>query len=146
MVSVGFLSGLLTNEAPSFTNRFFTSCAWQNLLSTELPALVAHAHRADLVNDLAGNRNHLAVGPAVLRRASAHRLDQMGERGDHVLGLFLLVVTAAEVEFQHRDAPVVDHVGIDLAVALIVGDHLAAAREADDEPYFSRTNCFSLRP
>src|SRR6185312_4071735 len=30
MVSVGFLSALLTKLPPSATNRFFTSCAWQN--------------------------------------------------------------------------------------------------------------------
>src|SRR6266481_303450 len=36
IVSVGFLSGLVTSDALSVTNRFFTSCAWQNPLSTEV--------------------------------------------------------------------------------------------------------------
>src|ERR1700693_78418 len=29
IVSVGFLSALVTKDAPSVTKRFFTSCAWQ---------------------------------------------------------------------------------------------------------------------
>src|SRR6185295_7079165 len=33
IVWVGFLSALLTNGAASATNRFFTSCDWQNLFS-----------------------------------------------------------------------------------------------------------------
>src|SRR5207249_10573345 len=36
MVSVGFLSGLVTSDAPSVTNKFFTSCAWQKPLSTDV--------------------------------------------------------------------------------------------------------------
>src|SRR5215470_2544180 len=34
--SVQFFSGQETNEAPSTTKRFLTSCAWLNLLSTEV--------------------------------------------------------------------------------------------------------------
>src|SRR5205814_6445060 len=36
MVSVGFLSGLVTSGAPSVTKRFLTSCAWQKPLRTEV--------------------------------------------------------------------------------------------------------------
>src|ERR1700733_8921664 len=32
IVAVGFLSGLVVKDAPSVTNKFFTSCAWQNPL------------------------------------------------------------------------------------------------------------------
>ena len=35
IVHVGFLSGCETNGPPSATNRFFTSCAWQYLLSAD---------------------------------------------------------------------------------------------------------------
>src|SRR5271170_1735798 len=35
IVSVGFLSGLVTSGAPSVTKTFFTSCAWQYSFSTE---------------------------------------------------------------------------------------------------------------
>src|ERR1035437_662783 len=38
MVSVGFLSGLVTNGAASATNRFLTSCAWQFLFNTDVLA------------------------------------------------------------------------------------------------------------
>src|SRR5512143_2535296 len=34
IVSVGFLSGFVTNGAPSVTKRFFTSCVWQYPFST----------------------------------------------------------------------------------------------------------------
>src|SRR5215467_8160517 len=34
IVSVGFLSGFVTSGAPSVTNRFFTSCAWQYPFNT----------------------------------------------------------------------------------------------------------------
>ena len=36
-----------------------------------------------------------------------------------------------EVEPQHRDAPPIDDARIDLAVRVVVRDHLAAAGEAD---------------
>ena len=36
IVHVGFLSACDTNGPPSATNRFFTSCAWQLLFSTDV--------------------------------------------------------------------------------------------------------------
>ncbi len=36
MVHVTFLSGLVTNGPPSVTNRFWQSCAWQLLFSTDV--------------------------------------------------------------------------------------------------------------
>src|ERR1700677_675115 len=36
MVAVGFLSGFVVKDAPSVTNKFFTSCAWQNALRAEV--------------------------------------------------------------------------------------------------------------
>ena len=36
MLSVGFLSGLVTKHAASVTNTFLTSCAWQFWFSTEV--------------------------------------------------------------------------------------------------------------
>lgn len=35
IVSVGFLSGLVTKTLASATNRFFTSCDWQNGFNAE---------------------------------------------------------------------------------------------------------------
>ena len=49
----------------------------------------------------------------------------------HVADLVQLVIAPLPVEAQHRDAPLVLHLGIDLAVRLLVRDHLAAARQAD---------------
>ena len=36
MLSVGFLSGLVTKDAASVTNTFLTSCAWEFWFSTEV--------------------------------------------------------------------------------------------------------------
>ncbi len=36
MVAVGFLSGFVVKDPPSVTNKFFTSCAWQNPLRAEV--------------------------------------------------------------------------------------------------------------
>src|SRR5262249_46600163 len=36
IVSVGFLSGLVTSDAPSVRKRFFTSCDWQYEFNTEV--------------------------------------------------------------------------------------------------------------
>lgn len=38
IVGVGFLSGLVVKHAPSVTNRFLTSCAWQKPFRTEVLA------------------------------------------------------------------------------------------------------------
>ena len=42
-----------------------------------------------------------------------------------------LGVAPLEMEAQHRDAPLVDALGIDLAIGILVRDHFAAAGEAD---------------
>src|SRR5206468_11172365 len=49
----------------------------------------------------------------------------------HVLHLLVLVVGPLRMEPRNGDAPPVYHVRVDLAVAVVVGDHFAAAREAD---------------
>src|SRR5213592_1567926 len=49
----------------------------------------------------------------------------------HVLHLLVLVVGPLPMEPRNGDAPPVYHVRVDLAVAVVVGDHFAAAREAD---------------
>ena len=49
----------------------------------------------------------------------------------HVPDLIQLVVAPLPVEPQHRDAPAILHLRIDLAEGLLVRDHLAAARQAD---------------
>ena len=46
-------------------------------------------------------------------------------------GLLDFVVAPLEVEAQHRNAPFVHYVGIDLAVAVLIRDHLAASGEVN---------------
>ena len=61
-------------------------------------------------------------------------------------GLEDLVLPPLEEEAQHWDAPLVDDAGVDLAVALLVGDHFAQARERDVEPYNLRKSRFKSLP
>ncbi|UCF19204.1 MAG: DMT family transporter, partial [Gemmatimonadota bacterium] len=64
-----------------------------------------------------------------LAAAAAHGLDDLGEGSLHVAGLLPLVIRPLEMKLQYGNAPLIDHVGIDLAIAGVVGNHLAAARE-----------------
>src|ERR1019366_9199725 len=49
----------------------------------------------------------------------------------HVFRLQNLILAPFEVETQHGDAPLVHRVGIEIAVAIGIGDHSAAPGEAD---------------
>ena len=69
--------------------------------------------------------------PELWRNRSAHRFNNLLERFLHVPGLQNFVLAPLEVEAQHRNAPLIDDVRIDLAVAILVGNHFAAAREMD---------------
>ena len=60
--------------------------------------------------------------------------DDLQEGLQHVRGLAGLVLAPLPVEAQHRDAPLVLHLRVELGVAVLVRDHLAAAVEADVEP------------
>src|SRR5207244_11124728 len=83
----------------------------------------------------AGAARRDAVAP--LRRGhglahlAAHLPDERAERLLHVLHLLVLVVRPLPVEPQHGDAPPVHQARVELAVGVVIGDHLAAAREAD---------------
>ena len=92
-----------------------------------------HPHAAQLVDDRAAAGDAIApVGPGHrIEHAPAHLCDQGAKRLLHVLHLPVLVVGPLPVKPQHRDPPAVHHVGIDLAVRGVVGNHLAAPREAD---------------
>ena len=133
IVQVQFLSACDTNGPPSATKTFLASCAWQFLFRTEVVRIVAHARDAELVDDPAAGREAVVV---LLRRhrrerRAAHLLDDRAEGLLHVLRLLLLVVAPLEVEAQHRDAALVDDARVELEVAVLVRDHLAAAGEAD---------------
>src|SRR6266704_7213636 len=64
-------------------------------------------------------------------RLTPHLRDERPEGLLHVLHLLVLVVGPLPVEPQNGDAPPVHRVWVDLAVGVVVGDHLAAAREAN---------------
>ena len=127
------LVGLRDERAGVGDEHVPASCAWQFLFSTDvdgsLPMRVTPTSwmmrppGLDAVALLRGrHRRH---------RRAAHLGDDRAEGLLHVLDLLVLVVAPLEVEAQHRDAPLVDHGRIDLAVAVRVGDHLAAAGEVD---------------
>src|SRR5277367_796766 len=50
----------------------------------------------------------------------------------HIRCHFQLVLAPLPVEAQHRNAPSVNHVRVDVAEALLIGNHLAASAESDD--------------
>src|SRR3989442_5213582 len=50
------------------------------------------------------------------------------------------------METENGNAPAVHHLGIDLAVAVLVGDHLAATREPDVGAVVAAIICFELFP
>src|SRR6266852_5345670 len=60
-----------------------------------------------------------------------HLGDEGAERLLHVFDLQVLVVGELPVKAKNGDAPAVHDPGIDLAIAVLVGDHLAATREPD---------------
>src|SRR5215472_17378281 len=98
-----------------------------------LPGIVVHPNGPRLMNNLAADRHgvHAVRGKLLRLRLASHRFDDRGERVVHVTDLVNLMVRPAEMEPQHRDAPLVDRAGVNLAVRMCVGNHLAAAGKAD---------------
>src|SRR4029079_9785565 len=93
----------------------------------------AHDRAADLVDDEAARCDRLAA--VELRFAEdfpAHLADDRGEGALHVRGLARLVFRPLPMETQRGDAPAILHARIDLAVRILVRNHLAAARQADE--------------
>src|SRR5258708_28700210 len=96
--------------------------------------MFAHAHRTDFVDDDATVGDAVgmtAVGLRVGQIASAGGFDDFAVSLLHVLRHFDFVVAPLPVEAENGNAPLVDGGGIDFAVAVFVGDHFAAAGEAD---------------
>src|SRR5256884_269192 len=95
--------------------------------------VVPHARAAQLVDDDAAGGDAVPLFGARHRRErlTPHLRDERPEGVLPVAYLLVLVVGALPVEPQNWDAPPVPRVRVDLAVAVVVGDHLAAAREAD---------------
>src|SRR4029079_6501201 len=76
-----------------------------------------------------GLRSHWPGSRRVHR--AADRLQDLAERPLHVLHLVDLLARRLPVEAQHRDAPLGVEVGVDLAEAVLVRHHRAAAAQAD---------------
>src|SRR2546429_2838454 len=76
-----------------------------------------------------------AVSPLGARHRGEHLAPHLGDERSkrllHVPHLLVLVVRPLPVEPQHRNAPAVYGARVDLAVGVVVGNHLAAAREPD---------------
>src|SRR5439155_1070200 len=94
---------------------------------------VSHARAAEFVDDGAARRNAVAPLRAGHGREhlAAHLRDEGAERLLHVPHLLVFVVRPLPVEAQHGDAPPVHHARVELAVGVVIRDHLAASREAD---------------
>src|SRR5688500_9159884 len=95
--------------------------------------IAAHPDPAQLVNDAPAGRDPVAL---LLRRhlrerRASHLGDERAEGLLHVLHLIELVIGPLPVEAKHGDPPSVDHVRIDLGIALVVGDLLASPGETD---------------
>src|SRR3989441_734181 len=91
------------------------------------------ARPAGLVDDgpAVGDAVPLVRGRHRGKHLTAHLRNERPERLLHVLHLLVLVVRPLPVEPQHRDAPPVHRARVDLAIGVVVRDHLAAARKAD---------------
>src|SRR6266480_6735544 len=95
--------------------------------------VVPHAGPAQLVDDGAACGD--AVPPLGPRHRREHLTPHVGDQRPegllHVLHLLVLVIRPLPVKPEDRNPPPIHHAWVDLAVAVLVGDHLAAAREAD---------------
>ena len=96
--------------------------------------IASHACRPDLVNNDAAIGNPIRTRSARSSRAQkrpAAGFDDGAKSFLHILCHLDFVITPLPVKAQHRNAPLVDCVGIDIAVTVLVGNHLATAFEAD---------------
>src|SRR6266478_3995595 len=94
----------------------------------------AHPGGADLVDDFSAFVNAkgiLAVDGSLGAVFTAGSFDDGAESVLHVFGLAKFVFRPLEMEAQNGNAPLVHDFGIDFAVGVGVGEHFAAAREAD---------------
>src|SRR5450631_1214608 len=98
-----------------------------------------NAHNSKLVNDHAAVRNAVriraigldlsVVSSAVV--SSAGGFDNLAESLLHVFRHFDFVVAPLPVEAKHGNPPFVCRVRINVAIAVLVGNHFTAASEAD---------------
>src|SRR5438309_3786353 len=75
---------------------------------------------------------HLLFRRHRIKCCPSELMDDPSESVLHVFRLLDLVIRPLPVKAKHRDSILVHDAGIDLAVAIVICDHLAAAREGDD--------------
>src|SRR5271165_705316 len=94
------------------------------------------------MNNLAALRNpgrgllpsivlRLGMPPRAADHRSSSGFDDRTESLLHIRGHLPLVLAPLPVKAQHGNAPLIFHVGVRLAVALFVGNHLAPSAESD---------------
>src|SRR5581483_3222019 len=94
--------------------------------------VIADLGGANFVNDFAALRNApISICADAVSYRATHCLDNFSKRILHMLGLQNFVLTPFEMEAQHRNAPLVDNIGINLAIAVFVRNHLSAAGEVN---------------
>src|SRR5579871_5663189 len=93
--------------------------------------ILAHPHRARFVNDETAHRDRLVRLGLLAEHRSAHGLDDRCEGLFHVAHLLDLALAPGKVEAEHRDPPGVHTLRIDIAVAIRIGEHLAASGEGN---------------
>ena len=71
----------------------------------------------------------LLSGAGFVSDGAAHGFDDLLEGFLHMLGLQNFVLAPFEVEAQDGNAPLIDNLRIDFAIAVFIGNHFAAAGE-----------------
>ena len=107
------LVGLRDERPPSATKRFFTSCAWQFALTTDVfGSLPMRAPPSSWMIVPAGGDAVAALlsSACAIEHRAAHLGDERAEGLLHVLHLVELVVGPLPVEAEHRNAELVDDV------------------------------------
>src|SRR5260221_9950178 len=109
---------------------------------------MSHSRSAELVNDLAAGRDVvvLLLGRHRIENGSAHLGDERAESLLHVANLIQLVIRPFPVEAQHGNSKSIDNVRIDLAIRVVVRNHLAASRESDRRAVVSAVIVLELFP
>src|SRR5262249_44660329 len=90
--------------------------------------------RSDFMNNAAAVQEAVQLIPRrhCVQRRPSQLVDNLAEGVLHVLRLLDLVIRPFPVKAQHRNSISVDDARVDLAIAIVVCNHLAAAGEAHD--------------
>src|SRR5581483_11567617 len=96
--------------------------------------IVAHSRRTDLVDDHAAISNSVrphTIGRGFRMKDPASFLYDRAKGFLHILRHLDFVVAPLPVKSKNRNPPLIDRIGIDFAIAILVRNHLATAIETD---------------